>query len=145
MTISFFLTLLVLSALFGMALARPTYRIEQQDDGRQFEVMVLDKLKTSGAVTADSQSDSVDLGNRRTLDLFLDVTAASGTDETLDVTVQHSHDNATWVTLGTFTQATGVTSQRKTFGPCMRYVRYDYNIGGTDTPSFTFAITGTAQ
>lgn len=70
----------------------------------------------------------------------LHVTAASGTSPTLDATVQHSSDNATWVDLVTFTQATATTSERSTVtGTVNRYVRAEWTIGGTG-PSFTFAI-----
>lgn len=42
----------------------------------------------------------------------LHVFSASGTSPTLDVKVQHSTDDSTWVDLLTFTQATDVTSER---------------------------------
>ena len=47
----------------------------------------------------------------------------------------------TVATLGSFTQATGVTSETKTFGPVRRYIRAKSTIGGT-TPKFTFTLSG---
>lgn len=70
----------------------------------------------------------------------LHVTAASGTSPTLDVKIQHSSDNSTWVDLITFTQATARTSERKSAtGTVNRYVRAEWTVGGT-SPSFTFAV-----
>ncbi len=70
----------------------------------------------------------------------LDVTAASGTNETLDVLIQESMDGGTWYTLETYTQATGVTNAIKKSTETMRYIRAKWTIGGTDTPTFTFSI-----
>ena len=70
----------------------------------------------------------------------LHVTAASGTTPTLDVIIQHSTDNATWVDLITFTQVTAAGKERiEVTGTVNRYVRAIYTIGGTG-PSFTFAV-----
>lgn len=100
-------------------------------------------LHPSAARTATSTGSSIELGDRGTLRLLLDVTAASGTTPTLDVTVQTSHDGSTWRSLGTFTQATAISSERKSFSGCDRFVRVSYTIGGT-TPSFTFSVSGEA-
>jgi len=71
---------------------------------------------------------------------YLHVTAASGTSPTLDVKVKDSADNATYADLITFTQATGVTAERKTVsGTVDQYLKIRYTIGGTD-PSFTIAV-----
>lgn len=100
-------------------------------------------LHASAARTATGASAAIEVGDRGVLRLLLDVTAASGTTPTLDVTVQTSYDGTTWRSLGTFTQATGVTSERKSFSGCDRFARVSYTIGGT-TPSFTFAVSGEA-
>lgn len=101
-------------------------------------------LHASAARTATGNGDSIELGDVGVLRLLLDVTANAGTDETLDVAVETSYDATTWRQLGTFTQATGVTSERKSFSGADRYVRVVYTIGGTGSPSFTFAISGEA-
>lgn len=71
----------------------------------------------------------------------LHVTAASGTSPTLDVVVQESADNSTWVDLITFTQATAATSERLAVtGTVERYIRAQWTLGGT-SPDFSFAVT----
>ncbi len=77
------------------------------------------------------------------LRLDLDVTKGTGTDPTLDVTIEHGPTaGGPWTTLGSaFTQATGVTSEHKVFGPCDRYVRALATIGGT-TPAFRLSLAG---
>lgn len=70
------------------------------------------------------------------------VTAASGTTPTMAVIVQHSTNNSTWATLGSFTTATGTTSERISGnGTVNRYVRaFITTVTGT-SPSFTTTIT----
>lgn len=91
--------------------------------------------------TASADGDTFDVGSKSGSCLTLSVTAASGTTPTLDITVSTSEDNSTWRTLGTFTQATGTTSERKSFGKPDRYMRAVATLGGT-TPSFTFSVSG---
>jgi hypothetical protein len=76
-----------------------------------------------------------------TLRLKLDVFAASGTLPTLDVVVQHSPDGTTWADLAAFAQKTGVANEWKVFGPCHRFVRPKWTIGGT-SPAFQFSVLG---
>ena len=74
--------------------------------------------------------------DRGTCSLTLDVTACTGT---LDVTIETSVDNATWRSAGTaFTQATGVTSARRSF-TCDRFVRA---VGTIVTGPATFSVSG---
>lgn len=76
---------------------------------------------------------------------FLDVSAASGT-PTLDVTVK-GKDPASggYFTLGSFTQATAVTSEAIVIGGpadteiLCRTMRVEWVVGGT-TPSFDFTV-----
>lgn len=125
-----------------MAILASTFKTMQRAGGRQFEVQILDELsKTLTAVTATETSDVIDLGDNTTLRLFLDVSAASGTTPTLNVSIEHSHDGTTFAALASFAEKTAVASERKTFGPCNRYVRAVYTIAGT-TPSFTKTLTG---
>jgi hypothetical protein len=59
----------------------------------------------------------------------------------LDVKIQHSTDNVTFADLITFTQATDVTSQRiSVTGTVNRYTRETRTIGGSSTPTFTYAV-----
>ena len=74
----------------------------------------------------------------------LHVLSASGTSPTLDVVLQ-SDDNSGFssaVSRITFTQATGITSQWSTLAGAQTddYWRASYTIGGSATPTFTFAL-----
>lgn len=94
------------------------------------------------AVTTNTTGSAVDGGAGTTNGgvAHLHVTAASGTSPTLDAIVEHSTNNSSWSTLATFTQATGVTSQRvTTTGAVYRYVRANSTLAGTN-PSFTIAV-----
>ncbi len=97
-------------------------------------------LHPSATRTATVTTSAIELGDKGTARLVLDVTAASGTTPTLDVTIQTSRDRSTWYTAGTFAQKTGTGTERKGF-VVDRHVRAVCTIGGT-TPSFTFAVTG---
>lgn len=103
-------------------------------------------LSPAAPVTATANGTAVLLGDRGTVRLLLDVTAENdaATAETLDVSIQTSFDNVTWRAVAAFTQATGVTSERKSFTGIDRYIRAVYTIGGTGGPSFTFTIKGEA-
>ena len=71
----------------------------------------------------------------------LHVTSAEGTTPTIDWKVQHSVDNAVWVDLITFTQATDKTQERLSVaGTVNRYLRAIRTVGGTDSPNFDCAL-----
>lgn len=91
-------------------------------------------LHASGAETATGNGTAVELGDKGTVRLKLDVTAASGTTPTLDVTIETSSDNGvsdSWRSLGTFAQKTGVSAEFKSFPGCDQFVRSRRTIGGT--------------
>ena len=96
-------------------------------------------------VTASSNSRSNPVITRWSKEaiFFLDITAVSGTNPTLDVTIRiYDAGTAKWHLLATFTQKSSVTTD-------VGYVQYglgdqvacDYAIGGTNTPTFTFKVT----
>jgi len=93
----------------------------------------------SGVLSATQNGTSFVTGHRTALRLTLAVTAASAS-PTLDVAIETSRDGTTWAAVAAFTQATGVTSQAKVFGPLDRYVRAKETLGGTGTVTRT--ITG---
>lgn len=103
-------------------------------------------LLASAARTASVNSADLTVYNGAKLTVYLDVTAASGTSPTLDVTVK-AKDPASgkYFTIGTFTQKTGVTSDAIFIGGgadvefAVRTLRVECVIGGT-TPSFTFSV-----
>lgn len=98
----------------------------------------------SAARTASGNSGALDATAFSVISLLLDVTAASGTTPTLNVTVEESDDGTTWRTVGTFAQKTAVSNERKSFAIAADYYRVSYVIAGT-TPSFTFSVTGTGK
>lgn len=101
------------------------------------------EVVASAARTATGNSGALRLPSpARSASLLLDVTAASGTTPTLDVSVEWSHDGGTtWAAsqpTDTFTQITAAGKAVKRFdvkGPDYRIV---WTIGG-GTPSFTFS------
>lgn len=96
------------------------------------------------AVTATANSASLDqsAATSNGFVAHLHVTAVSGTaTPTLTAVVQHSTNNSTWTTLGSFTAATAVGSQVITgTGTVNRYVRVAWTVSGT-TPSITAQVS----
>lgn len=104
-------------------------------------------LSPSGAITATAAGTGLELGDKGTLRLTQNITAVSGTSPTLDTAVQTSRDNGAtdaWRTIASFTQKTGVTSERKCFAGLDHWVRLNHTVGGTGSPSFTVTYTGSA-
>ena len=92
--------------------------------------VVIDPLT---AITVDTNGTSVDNGAATSAGgiAHLHVTAFSGLTSN-SVIVEHSTDNAAWSTLGTFTLATGLTSERITVaGTVNRYLRVRDDVTGT--------------
>lgn len=85
-----------------------------------------------------SQDNSASTANGAVAHLH--ITAVSGTTPSMTVIVQHSTNNSTWSTLGSFSAATAVGSQTlQISGTVNRYVRASFTISGT-TPSFTTLV-----
>lgn len=103
-------------------------------------------LVLASAARTASGSATIDLQNVIDGELTLDVTAASGTSPTLDVSVDYVHPaTGDSTNLMTYTQATGVTSQSvdiPTTAPLPPQATVTWTIGGTATPTFTFAFGG---
>jgi hypothetical protein len=94
------------------------------------------------ALTASGNSTSQDdtASSSNGLLAHLHITAVSGTTPSMTVTIEHSTNNSTWATLGSFSAATAIGSQiLNVSGTVNRYVRAAYTISGT-TPSFTTLI-----
>lgn len=97
-------------------------------------------------LTVTTNGPAIEVGDRGSANLELDVTAASGTTPTADVKIQTSKDGSgsglgAWRDVASFAQATGVTSERKSFAGLDRFIRTVVTIGGT-TPSFTLSVSG---
>lgn len=100
----------------------------------------------SAARTATANGTAFDTTGVDSVNGSIVVSAASGTNPTLDVILQTTADGTNWYTVGAFTQKTEITAaEAKIFGPLGDSSRWKWTIGGTDTPSFTFAITSTVD
>lgn len=89
-------------------------------------------------------SPGFDLSAYRHLTTILVVRDAGGTLPTLDVALEHSMDGETWLSLATFTQASGPTSESEVSQDFGRFVRARQLYGGT-APWFTFSLIGIAR
>ena len=97
---------------------------------------------TATGTTAGQQLGAVSASQR--LYAALHVLSASGTSPTMDVVIQ-SDDNGSFTsatTRITMTQATGITSQWSSVAGSITddYWRASITIGGSDTPTFTYAL-----
>lgn len=96
------------------------------------------------ARTATGSTDAATLNNGSSTanggSAVLSVSAVTGTSPTLNVVVEHSADDNTWVTLATFSQQNAVNAEYLAFsGSVEQYIRVSWTIAGT-TPSFTFNV-----
>lgn len=96
----------------------------------------------SAARTISDSSAAVETAGMSLSGLLLDVTAVTGTNPTLTVSVEVSRDGATWYSGGSYAVATAVSQQVKNFIHLDRWVRLTWVIGGTATPTFTFSLSG---
>lgn len=71
----------------------------------------------------------------------LDVTAVTGDTPTMDLDIEWSMDGVNWISIITFTQATGITQEYKNVAtPFGSRLRANYALTGT-TPDYTFTLT----
>ena len=96
---------------------------------------------TAAAVTADGNSSVLDIGATPANGVVIEVavTAVSGSSPTMDIVVQESADNSTYKALATFDQITATGRQTRRVQSSKRYLRLNYDIGGSSSPSFTMA------
>lgn len=102
----------------------------------------IDTLVASAArTTTDNSAALPGFGSSSTLRVQLNATAASGTNPTLDVVVEDSLDGSNWNTIGTFAQL-GAAGREviNITTPFADQLRVTWTIGGTATPTFTFAV-----
>lgn len=97
-------------------------------------------LLASAARTTSSTSSAFKIKGSNSIRVYVDVTAKTGTNPTLDIDIETSPDNSNWYTAVTMTQITDTgqfTDTATIIGP---YVRVKYAFGGSDTPGFTFSV-----
>lgn len=86
----------------------------------------------------------VNIVNATCAQIDVDVTAIAGTaSPSLTITIETSRDQNAWTAVGSFVAMSAIGTQRLTFPGLQQYVRARWTITGT-TPSFTFAVSGTA-
>lgn len=100
----------------------------------------------SAARTASGNTEGtpVSAAGYQEASFFLNVTAASGVSPTLDVEIETQDPvSGEWFTLVTFTQATAVSKEfRSATAALGEKIACKWTIGGGDTPSFTFSLSG---
>ena len=108
-------------------------------------------FQSAASKTTSSTTTGVDCLNYKEMWICLLVSNVSGTSPTLDMVMQCSNDNASWIDLVSFSQVTVadtlylyVPSDSTNHDGFGRYVRGSYTIGGT-TPNFTFSLIATAK
>ena len=100
-------------------------------------------LLASAARTVSGVGAAVDLGAATSAEVTMLVTAASGTTPSLALALQTSLDGTVWQTARTLAAVSSPTRVTARVIGALRYLRASYTIAGT-TPSFTFAVTGSA-
>ncbi len=111
----------------------------QKLDGQWANVVAV-PLVPSGAHTTTFDGDPVELGDRGVACLTLDVTVRTGT-AVLDVAVKTCDTiDGSYTTVASFSQASSVSSQRKSFVGLDRFVMAVCTIGGSG--SVTFSVDG---
>lgn len=93
--------------------------------------------------TESGNGSWIEIGDKGTLRLLLNVTAHTAGGDTIDVAIQTSKDKVSIRSLGSFTQSAAVGSESKSFSGCDRYVRYASVLAGADV-SVTYTINGEA-
>lgn len=120
----------------------------QDDQGRYYESEATraGQQVASAARTATANGTAFDTADVDEITGTCTVTAASGTNPTLDVILQTTADGTNYYTVGSFTQKTAITAaEAKVFTGLGSLSRWRWIIGGTDTPTFTFAIAATFE
>lgn len=100
---------------------------------------IVEPILQSAARTASGNSNVFSSGDYDDAQVFLDITAVSGTTPTLDVTIQYSPDGTRWFTHTAFAQKTTTDKDSKQISGLGKSMRIAYTIGGTG-PSFTFQM-----
>jgi hypothetical protein len=103
----------------------------------------LSALQASVTKTSSFDSTGVDLVNGTPLGglpVRLLVTAASGTNPTLDVVIQHSDDDNTYTDLVTFDQVTDTGESFRLVETTKPYIRASATIAADANPSFTYQV-----
>lgn len=132
--------------IYGKTAGGEKKLIRVDEDGALANPLQESTLHASAAETETVTGPDVLIEHLKAANFYLDVTAVSGTAPTLDVTIQEKDPaSGVYFDILTFTQATGVTSQRSNYGSgpgelLGKIIRFVATIAGT-TPSFTFSLS----
>jgi len=100
---------------------------------------------SSSGRTTSGDSGSLDTDGMGMINSYIDVTAVSGTNPTLDIFAEASDDNSDWFPFIQSQRFTTTGNKRfQGIRIAGKYYRYRWVIAGT-TPSFTFSITTTLK
>jgi hypothetical protein len=101
----------------------------------------------SAARTTTANGTAFDTTSIDELEATLVITAVTGTNPTMDVTLETSLDGTTFYAVPTaFPQQTATTTGvGRVFDGLSASSRWKWTIGGTATPTFTFSISATEQ
>lgn len=101
-------------------------------------------IVNSASRTVSGSSGALSLqGATQTIGMLINVTAATGTTPTLDLSVQWSNDGVAWAPSedgDQFAQVTSVKASSSAFTRKGAFMRVVWTIGGT-TPNFTFTVS----
>lgn len=112
----------------------------QSEAGIERGVLLTDASAISSTSSGTSYDSGASSANGAVAHLHV---TANDRDDDIDVKVQHSSDNVSWVDLGTFTtvSSTSTTSERITItGTVNRYLRADFTVAGS-TGSATIHVS----
>ncbi len=97
-------------------------------------------VASAARTTSGNSGSTPGFGHAKTLRAQLDVTAASGTTPTLNVTIEDTLDGTNWNTIGTFVAKTAAGREVINVTiPFADSLRVSWVIAGT-IPSFTFSV-----
>lgn len=105
----------------------------------------INRTDVSTTETASGASETFDSEGFGMISSFVNVTAVSGTNPTLDIMIDASDDGSNWFAFQSFKRFTATGNDRfqgtRLSG---RYYRYSWTVSGS-TPSFTFSIISTLK
>lgn len=100
----------------------------------------------AAAKTTTGSSAAFSTADMDSINALLVLTAVGGTNPTLDLALETTADGTNYYSAGAFPQQTANNAGiSRIFGNLGATSRWTWTIGGTDTPTFTIAITATAN
>lgn len=98
------------------------------------------RTTSSNSAVLDTLQGSVEGAVDKESWFFLNVSAVSGTNPTLDVKVTTIIGALEFDLTPVFAQKTGISKEAIKITNCPRFIKVSWTIGGTATPTFTFSV-----